>query len=77
MTANIKVNDLMFCYLILYNIYIKLIDYILGIMEDVGAIFTTHHHSDFYLDIGQGHRLFNLHDLVDLSSLKNLSHFAK
>ena len=46
-------------------------------MVDISAICTQHHHSDFYLDAGQGHRLFNLHDLVDLSSLKNICHFAK
>ena len=47
-------------------------------MEAISAIFTQHLHSDFYPDIGQGYKLFNLHDLVDLSSLKNLiCHFAK
>ena len=38
-------------------------------MVDISASFTEHHNSDFYLDKGQGHRLFNLQDLVDLSSL--------
>ena len=46
-------------------------------MVDISASFTEHHNSDFYLDKSQGHRLFNLQDLVDLSSLKNLSHLAK
>ena len=39
--------------------------------------FTQHHHGDYYLDKGQGHRLLSLQDLVDLSFRKNLSHFAK
>ena len=39
-------------------------------MTYISASFTQHHHSDFYLEKGQGHRLLNLQDLVDLSSLK-------
>ena len=44
-------------------------------MADISASFTQHHHSDFYLDKGQGHIFLNLQDFVDLSSLKNLSDF--
>ena len=44
---------------------------------DISANLSMHHHSDFFLDKDQGHRLFNIQDLVYLSFLKNLSHFAK
>ena len=44
---------------------------------DISANLSMNHHSDFYLDKDQGHRLFNNPDLVYLSFFKNLSHFAK
>ena len=46
-------------------------------MTDISISFTQNHHSNFHLDKGQGHILLNPQDLVDLSSLKNLSHFAR
>ena len=49
---------------------------LLGIMADISASFTQHHQSDIYRETGQGHRLLDFQDFVDLSSLKTLSHFA-
>ena len=46
-------------------------------MTDISTSFTQNHHSDFQLDKGQGYILVNLQGLVDLSSLTNLSHFAR